>query len=1237
MRTRLSAYVLVSSLLWTATALAQELATIEERVFSTDADFALGSFDGTRSQSPHANQLRIVTGARMAPHLWVANASSGTVTRVDTTTGKQVARYDSVLTQNWDGSIPAVRPPRDACNHPLLTAVDTRGDAFVVNRGNCSGTFAALTKYAGSLAACVDRNGNGQIDTSRDANGDGSINMSDPSEFIGQADECILWTRNYAALEDQGRSLVVDAEQNVWAAGHGSSKLYKLDGQSGAVLQVIDVQAETGGTSGIQALAIGPGGYLYTSDSTSQRLVRKIDPGASSGSHVVATLTTPVPTFGITVGPDGVVWLGADSDSASGVVRVDFAAGTAQVVGGGGGCVGRTHGISVDAAGDVWAGCWATNRLLRVSSSGSFLGSWSVSARPEGVAVAADERIWVVGSGSDLLSVFNPATGTIQHFPAGGMPLTYSDMTGFQQHYFVLRRGTWQAVHDSGQLGAHWGIVSWNNEPEGATPPGTSITVEVRAADTPESLATQAFAMVDNHEPFAGINGRFVEVRVTLSSANFGGEPVLSDLKLSTYNSPPVAVCQAQSVCAEPTTCTAQVSVDDGSYDPDGDPLTLAQSPAGPYVLGEREVSLTVADASASVSCVASVQVNDCEPPTITCAAPIQAECTGNESATVEAGGAEATDVCSAVSVSGPGLATYPLGTTPVTYTATDAAGNTATCSSSIEVVDTHAPVLSLLGANPLALECAQGGGYTELGATAVDACFGDVSDSITIEQPAVDTSAPVSFPVTYRATDSAGHEAVAVRQVSVQDTLPPTVQLIGAASVTLECQVDTFTDEGAVASDQCSGDVTPSLVITGAVDPGTPGTYALHYRAQDGQGLVGEAVREVTVVDTQPPQLTLASAPSSAVECSREALLAAGAVATDHCAGDISHLVTVSGTEDIVTPGTYPITYSVTDPSGNAAPSITHYLTVQDTQAPVVTINGSANMELECGVDTYTELGATAYDECQGDMTSALQIYGSGANASAVGTYSIQYGVWDPAGNTTMALRTVKVRDTLPPVITLVGPAMVHHECNSGTYVDPGATAADACYGDLSSSLTVTGSVNPWTVGTYTLTFNVQDSTLLKAAPVTRTVQVADTQAPTLEYRTVSASPADQTMRNFTLADCVNASDQCDGWTNANNGTILSIYSDEPEDAPDSSDGSTTGDIVITGQSAFSVRAERQSGGDGRVYGVRFALQDQAGNTREGLCRIQVPPSDGGTATDSGPEAGYTVNAPAPLAGLTP
>lgn len=1471
MRTRAASYVVLSSLLWAlpGLALAQDLTSADQRTFTTDADFALGTFSGTRAGSPNPDQLRIDSGATVPPFVWVAIGTNGIVSKVDTRTGKQVARYDSVLARNWDGSVPAVRPPNDTCNAPGATAVDAHGDAYVLNRNNCSSISASITKYAGSLASCVDRNGNGQIDTSADINGNGSIDSA-TAEFQGQADECILWTKSFGPMGELARALVVDAEQNVWSAGFTSSKLYRLDGQTGAVLKVIDLKAETGSSSSVNALAVGPGGYLYTSDTGALRLIRKIAPNAPDGSHVVDTLTSPLPTYGMAVDGNGVVWLGADTDSAIGVVRADFTAHTIQQVSSGGACSGRTHGISLDGAGNVWVACATSNRVLRLGADGSVTGNWLLSVKPEGVAVASDGKIWASSSGSDALAVINPSvSGTPPTVPAGGVSATYGDMTGYQHNRFVVRQGAWNVVQDSGVAGTNWGTVRWNQESQGAVPDSTNITVAVRAANTREALASQAFATVTNNQAFTGPQGRYVEVQATLRSVNFGPDPVLSDLTVITGNHPPVAVCQDQSVCASPTTCTASASVDHGSYDPDGDSISLAQSPAGPYAIGSRAVSLTVSDNFSSASCSASVNVRDCDPPSITCGSTVQAECTGNQSATVSAGAADATDSCSTVSVSGPGLVSYPLGETPVTYTATDAAGNTSSCTTHVQVTDTlppsitcpaattaecvgggasssgvgtasasdvcspvtvqapgvasfplgtvsltwsasdtsgnsascsapftvadtqaptlslngaassslecgstyvdagatatdvcsgdvssrvvatgsidtakpgsytrsysvkdpagnaatpvtrtvavtdtvppslalngsttmtlgcsapfvdpgataldacqgdlsnriivsgsvnaaqtgsyvltynatdssgnvatpvtrtvtvtsaQGPVITLNGANPLPLECKRDW-YSEPGATAVDGCSGAISNSVSIDHPYIDSNVPATYPVTYSVTDSSGRTATAVRQVRVQDTLAPELYLNGATSPSLECNVDTYVEQGAVANDLCSGNLASSVLISGSVNTAAPGSYPMHYRVQDGQGLVTEKVRDVHVVDTRPPTITLDGSATVQMECSRDAFVAMGATATDLCAGDITNRITLSGTEAIVAPGTYPITYNVTDPSGNAATSVTRSVTVKDTKAPVVTIIGDTAMTLECGVDTYIEQGATAYDACQGDMTSQLHTYGNGANAAAVGTYSIQYGVWDASGNTTMALRTVKVEDHLPPTLSLVGPATVQHECASGLYVDSGATAYDACYGDLTSSIGKTGSVNAWARGTYALTYNVQDSTLLKATPVSRIVQVVDTQAPTFDFHDVTVSPADQTMHSYSLADCVTATDACDGYALVNNGTILSIYSDEPEDAAGDSDGSTTGDIVITGKSTFQVRAERQSDGDGRVYGVAFELKDQTGNARTGVCRIRVPTTDGGTATDSGAEAGYTVMAPPPVA----
>jgi hypothetical protein len=154
------------------------------------------------------------------------------------------------------------------------------------------------------------------------------------------------------------------------------------------------------------------------------------------------------------------------------------------------------------------------------------------------------------------------------------------------------------------------------------------------------------------------------------------------------------AECRDVRKCAPDGQCTANANVNDGSGSTCE--FSLSQSPSSPYGLGVTDVTLTVTDAQGSDSCHATVQVDDCEPPTIVCPAAVVAECQGNGSAVVDPGDATATDLCTAVTVTDPGPGTYPLGTTEVEYTATDEYGNAASCTGTVTVEDTTPPVITV-------------------------------------------------------------------------------------------------------------------------------------------------------------------------------------------------------------------------------------------------------------------------------------------------------------------------------------------------------------------------------------------------------------------------------------------------------------------------------------------------------------------------------------------------------------
>ena len=83
----------------------------------------------------------------------------------------------------------------------------------------------------------------------------------------------------------------------------------------------------------------------------------------------------------------------------------------------------------------------------------------------------------------------------------------------------------------------------------------------------------------------------------------------------------------------------------------------------------------------------------------------------------------------------------------------------------------------------------------------------------------------------------------------------------------------------------------------------------------------------------------------------------------------------------------------------------------VKDTDAPVITLLGDAFVTTSLNA-VYTDLGATAMDNKDGDISSAIT-FSSSVNRDSTGTYTITYSVSDAAGNAaTTVTRTVRVKN---------------------------------------------------------------------------------------------------------------------------------------------------------------------------------------------------------------------------------
>jgi hypothetical protein len=191
----------------------------------------------------------------------------------------------------------------------------------------------------------------------------------------------------------------------------------------------------------------------------------------------------------------------------------------------------------------------------------------------------------------------------------------------------------------------------------------------------------------------------------------------------------------------------------------------------------------------------------------------------------------------------------------------------------------------------------------------------------------------------------------------------------------------------------------------------------------------------------------------------------------------------------------TYDITLTVSDSFETDAESTT--VSIVDTTKPVITLTGDPSIILEAGVDSYTEQGATVSDSC--DATVTVTIGGDPVNDGALGTYVVTYDATDASMNTAIQVtRSVVVRDSLAPEITLTGDATIILEAGIDTYTEQGATVSDIF--DAGVTVSIGGdTVDLNTLDTYTVTYNATDSSTNSAIQVTRTVIVQDTTSPVL------------------------------------------------------------------------------------------------------------------------------------------
>src|ERR1035437_5113475 len=249
-----------------------------------------------------------------------------------------------------------------------------------------------------------------------------------------------------------------------------------------------------------------------------------------------------------------------------------------------------------------------------------------------------------------------------------------------------------------------------------------------------------------------------------------------------------------------------------------------------------------------------------------------------------------------------------------------------------------------------------------------------------------------------------------------------------------------------------------------------------------------------LTVHDTIAPVITLNGSNPIYVELGG-AFSDPGATATDVCAGAVG--VIVSGSVNTNSVGTNTLVYTAADGNGNT-----------NTAARTVIVRGPTP---PATLWSFTNLVLAADTNCSAampdvtgtnfilatDLSGALTISQSPTNNAILlpGTNLVVITVKDASSNAAYSTNFIVVQDQTPPVITLNGSSSIFSELGQA-FVDPGATANDACAGVV--AVTVSGSVNTNAVGTNTLTYTASDGSGNTNTAI-RTVIVRDTTPPTI------------------------------------------------------------------------------------------------------------------------------------------
>jgi len=554
------------------------------------------------------------------------------------------------------------------------------------------------------------------------------------------------------------------------------------------------------------------------------------------------------------------------------------------------------------------------------------------------------------------------------------------------------------------------------------------------------------------------------------------------------------------------------------------DPVICTAKTGDVLSVGAHTVTCSATDEHGNPASVHfTVDVVDTRPPAVTVPGNITAEATGPGGAAVGflSTAFDLVDGVVATGCTPSSGATFGLGDTTVTCSATDDHGNPGSASFIITVVDTTPPSLTV--PTDITQEATgRAGAEVTWITTAHDTVSGDLT-------PSCDHISGAVFPlgtanVRCTVTDANSNATTGTFKVVVRDTTAPIVHTPAVANVEAtgpDGAVVTY--DAPTAEDLVDGAITPSCLKKSG-DTFKLGTTEVECSAIDAAGNTGTSSFQVTISDTTGPSVIVPGDITKEAEGKTGSVVSFTATASDLVDGDLTPTCTPASGSVFAIKATS-VGCSATDKSKNTG-SGTFTVTVQDKTPPAITVPGDITVEATKSTGAIVPFDPpTAFDVVDGSVDPNCSAIGG--NTFPVGATTVTCTAIDAAGNHSAKTFQVTVTDKTPPTLILPASTVVEATGPNGAAFFYAATSTDLVDGNVTPTCDVASGAT-YGLGTRTVSCSATDRHGNKSDG-SFSITVVDTTAPVLKLPagiTVSAS----TIAGAPASFSVSASDLVDG-----------------------------------------------------------------------------------------------------------